>query len=242
MSTLKARIDQFDMDVKESLKNSEILQTSLNHIFLAIGNAYYQANKLYTQKSNSSSVPLLSATIMNEAAVRIKQSRASFLDSLDQLEILVIRATEVLERRAKQQHPELFRKSSLAALLATSGSDGAEADLLNMGVDASIKFLEPSPESMLLNGEGLLPPVETPIGDFGLMGVTPTSNPAQATNNVPNTVPINDSLQDSLNLPVESTDLANLDEDMLNGGIDFGHFDNLYFEDTNFDFGMMMED
>lgn len=230
------------MDVRDSLKNSEILQTSLNNIFLAIGNAYYQANKLHTQKSSSTSAPSLSPAMMNEAAVKIKQSRASFLDSLDQLEILVIRATEVLERRAKQQHPELFRKGSLAALLAANGQDVAETDSMEMTLDNSIKLLDPSPESMLLNGEGLLPPVETPIGDFGIMGVTPISNPALATNNVPNTLPLADPLQDSLSLPVESTDLANLDEDMLNGGIDFGHFENLYFEDTNFDFGMMMED
>ena len=99
------------------------------------------------------------------------------------------------------------------------------------GLDSAldVKGLEPSPESMLLNGEGLLPPVETPVGDLGLAGVTPASVPA-----LPVAAP-----EDQTKATGPDT---GMNDDMISGGIDFGDFDTSFFDDTNFDFGMMMDD
>ena len=215
------------LNVRESLKNAQSLQSSLNSIFLSIGNAYYEANKLAKNKTGNGPVAL-SAAITTEAANKIKQGRTTFLDSLDQLEILVIRATEVLERHAKLQNPETTRKASLAAM--TSDGQGAPdptSDVLEGALGD--KPLEPSPESMLLNGEGLLPPAETPVGDLGLTGATPASlNLATA----PTSHPV-------INDPPAP---AMPEVDMTGEEIDFSNFDTSFFEDTNFDFAMMMED
>jgi DNA-binding Xre family transcriptional regulator len=223
------------MDVKESLKNGESLQAALNSIFLSIGNAYYEANKLCTQKANSSQTLALPIAITNETVTKIKQGRASFLDSLDQLEILVTRATEVLEFKAKQRHPDIFRKGSIAALLPQNGH---LEDSTNIAIDLTSKAMDPSPESMLLNGEGLLPIVETPLSAPAITDVIHIPD-APLAGSVPEAKVLEKA---DIPLPPDAIDLSNLNEDILNGTIDFGDFDTSFFEDTNFDFGMMMED
>lgn len=216
------------MDVKQTLKNTDVLQNSLNTIFLAIGNAYYEANKAAKNRNTKDPPTPLSPAISAKTANEIKQGRTSFLDSLDQLDILVTRATEVLERQAKQQAPSNIPRAPSISI-AKSGEENTGMDVSGLDSALDVKGLEPSPESMLLNGEGLLPPVETPVGDLGLAGVTPASVPA-----LPVAAP-----EDQTKATGPDT---GMNDDMISGGIDFGDFDTSFFDDTNFDFGMMMDD
>lgn len=236
---------------EETQKNTRSLSSALDSIFLAIGNAYYEANKVTTES--------LAMQTNMQCNQEIRQSRSTFLDSLDQLEIIVIRATEVIEACARRRQPELFGKQTIAI--------GGKAG--------------PSPESMLLNGEGLVPnatddnvhdmPLDTilPIDNDILIGETRTAGQSNGETTLIASMGGDDMLSKADTLEQNPDGMSNMDaivadlpqsvpqdkidagttfeEDMMNleGPIDFGDmdFENFNFDETaHFDFGTMMED
>lgn len=238
----------------EAIRNSENLQRALDLIFLSIGNAYYEANKASSLKASPSPVNV-------ESNKQIRQSRAAFLDSLDQLEIIVMRTTEVLQAHARRQHPEIFEKGGLPIATGSTAQPGKEG---------------PSPETMLLNGEGLLPSMQCEVALDPLkesqMAVQPVADELNGgTFEIPGAVSSNLDVESALALEAPPVDSAGgstsepvpalhdglttpapdpnqtLDDDLMNfdGPIDFGDmdFDNFKFDDAaHFDFGSMMDD
>lgn len=237
---------------EETQRNTQSLKSALDSIFLAIGNAYYEANKAISAKAQ----PVQISVQSNQD---LKQGRSNFLDSLDQLEIIVMRATEVVEACARRRHPELFGKQAIP-LQHKAG---------------------PSPESMLLNGEGLIPTAaddtlpdisleaglsidndtifdatqmsDQPDGDsrvLDVIGDNVEENKASDTPQGFNGLPIIETMIDQLPQPISNNTLepnTTFDEDIMNleGPIDFGDmdFENFNFDETaHFDFGTMMED
>ncbi|CCG81105.1 protein of unknown function [Taphrina deformans PYCC 5710] len=247
-------------------KTGQSLERALDAIFLAIGNAYYEANRSSTTGTTSGR-PSPSA-LGAECNTRIKASRASFLDSLDQLDIMVLRATEVLQRCARQKEANLFDKTRGAGSIdAAPGTDAANLDGAggDGGVAGSgeVKEQGPSPETMLLRGEGLLPP-----SNEGLP-IPPPDCPTDLSMEVTSegTVPIvpaeqqdtqGDTTKVDAVVPAAATGQADADglvdansgpkaheEEMMDfdGPIDFGDmvFDFNLDDTTHFDFGAMID-
>lgn len=160
-----------------------VVQSALAGIFLAIGNAYYEANTRLANPGTSSTTgttqggnqPLSTSTtsLSVEGDAKIKSNHAAFLDGLDQLDIMILQATEVLERRARQRSRVPIGGMSIEegsaggdgplgadpfSLGPRSGTDGPVAATTETGATRLLAGeAGPSPETMLLNGEGLVP-------------------------------------------------------------------------------------
>lgn len=217
------------------------LQDSLNSIFLTIGNAYYEANKL-PNKSQAKPISI-------ESSKGLRQCRTAFLDSLDQIEIMVIRATEVLERRARQQSMALPSNQDSGASVLKDGEIQAE----RTAEDFSKHNVNTITEAEHINRNHFgFTGSEIPVtGDLAGANYDETvcSNAEGEEEKEVNSTDLPTLPVASQEPPGANSALGNsLDEDIMNmdGPIDFGEMDFDHFnfgdESGHFDFESMMED
>lgn len=234
--------------VEQTLQNTQTLQEALNVIFLTVGNAYYEANKL---PNKSQVMPLTPAV-----HAQIRQSRSTFLDCLDQLEITILRATEVLEKHARQQNVALSNESENGApAVMTEEKPASPKTMLLTGEELGNSNEQRLVENVLAQealatstdstSEQCAPPAA--LADDAMAVEPETLAAVDASDAIPPST--GTSLLNNLpdNAPPGPITGINLEDDIMNieGPIDFGDmdFENFNFDGSaHFDFGSMMED